>query len=233
MQDSRVAEINSNKALGLRASDAYAERRREMVETQIRGRGVTDGRVLEAMGTVPRHEFVPPQFRDASYSDEPLGIGDGQTISQPYIVASMCAALALNGTEKVLEIGTGSGYHAAILSTLARVVYTVECRAELATSAAGRLQQLGFDNVHVRYGDGTLGLKEVAPFDAILVAAAAPALPKPLLEQLAEGGRMIVPIGAEKEQRLILIVHQGNEFVSERRESCRFVPLVGHYGWKD
>jgi protein-L-isoaspartate(D-aspartate) O-methyltransferase len=233
MQDLRVTETNSNEALSTGASDVYAEQRREMVETQVRRRGVKDERVLEAMRTVPRHEFVPSQFRDASYSDEPLGIGAGQTISQPYIVASMCAALALAGTEKVLEIGTGSGYHAAILSSLARVVYTVESRAELATSAAERLQRLGFENVHVHSGDGTFGLKELASFDAILVAAAAPSLPEPLLEQLAEGGRMIVPIGSEKEQRLILVVRHGNEFVSERRESCRFVPLVGHYGWKD
>jgi protein-L-isoaspartate(D-aspartate) O-methyltransferase len=203
-----------------------------MVEAQLRKRGIRDGRVLEAMATVPRHEFVPAQSRDAAYSDEPLGIGGGQTISQPYIVASMSAALDLSGSEKVLEIGTGSGYQAAILSRLAREVYTVESRPELAKSAAERLQRLEFHNVHVHSGDGTLGLKELAPFDAILVAAAAPALPEPLLEQLAEGGRMMVPIGPEEQQQLILVMRRGNEFFSERREPCRFVPLIGRYGWR-
>lgn len=215
------------------AHDPFAEQRHAMVETQLRKRGVKDEGVLRAMAQVPRHEFVPPQFRDAAYSDEPLGIGGGQTISQPYIVASMSAALGLTGSEKVLEVGTGSGYQAAVLSLLAKEVYTIEARPQLAQAAVERLQHLGFHNVHVHSGDGTLGLKEAAPFDAILVAASAPAAPQPLLEQLADAGRMIVPIGTEDQQYLIRFTRHGNEFTSERREGCRFVPLVGRYGWKD
>jgi len=229
----RVADINSKTPYEPPPESGYAAERKNMVETQLRKRGIRDERVLEAMSIVPRHEFVPPQLRPAAYADEPLGIGGGQTISQPYIVASMSAALRLSGTEHVLEIGTGSGYQAAVLSLLVREVYTIESRPELAKSALERLQVLGFDNVHVHSGDGTLGLKELAPFDAILVAAAAPALPEPLLEQLREGGRMIVPIGPEEHQHLVLVTRRGQEFLSEQRESCRFVPLRGRHGWKD
>jgi protein-L-isoaspartate(D-aspartate) O-methyltransferase len=228
-----VADINIKTPSEPVPEDNYAEQRRSMVETQLRKRGIKDERVLQAMNTVPRHEFVPPQLRPAAYSDEPLGIGGGQTISQPYIVASMSAALRLTGSEKVLEIGTGSGYQAALLSLLGREVYTIEARPDLAKSASERLQLLGFHNVHVHSGDGTLGLKELAPYEAILVAAAAPALPEPLLEQLGDGGRMIVPIGPGEHQQLMLVTRRGKDFLSERRESCRFVPLVGRYGWKD
>lgn len=228
-----VADINIKATSESTPEDSYAEQRRNMVETQLRKRGIKDEGVLRAMATVPRHEFVPPQLRSVAYSDEPLGIGGGQTISQPYIVASMSAALGLTGSEKVLEIGTGSGYQAALLSLLAREVYTIEARPELVKSASQRLQLLGFQNVHVHSGDGTLGLKELAPFDAILVAAAAPALPEPLLEQLADGGRMVVPIGPGEHQHLVLVTRRGEDFLSERREACRFVPLLGRYGWKD
>lgn len=229
----RVAQINATGAPKPEPADGYTEQRQAMVEYQLRRRGLKDERVLRAMATIPRHEFVPPQSRDEAYSDEPLSIGGGQTISQPYIVASMSAALGLSGSEKVLEIGTGSGYQAAVLSLLAREVYTVEFRADLAKSAAERLQRLGFSSVHVHCGDGSLGLKELAPFDAILVAAAAPSVPEPLLEQLADGGRLVAPIGAEEQQRLILVSRHGNEYSTERREPCRFVPLVGRHGWKD
>ena len=201
-----VADIIIKPASDSAPEDSYAEQRRNMVETQL---------------------------RSVAYSDEPLGIGGGQTISQPYIVASMSAALCLTGSEKVLEIGTGSGYQAALLSLLAGEVYSIEVRAELAKSASERLHLLGFHNVHVHSGDGTLGLKELAPFDAILVAAAAPALPEPLLEQLGDGGRMVVPIGPGEHQHLVLVTRHGKDFPSERREACRFVPLVGRYGWKD
>jgi protein-L-isoaspartate(D-aspartate) O-methyltransferase len=221
----KVPEPNSN--------GPYSQSRLTMVDKQLRSRGIQDERVLAAMARIPRHEFVPLQLRDLAYSDEPLGIGGGQTISQPYIVASMSAALQLLGTERVLEIGTGSGYQAAVLSLLAREVYSIEARAELAASAAERLPRLGFTNVAVCSGDGTEGWKQCAPFDAILVAAAAPSLPQPLLEQLAEGGRIIVPLGAEDQQHLTLVTRRGEQFLSERREACRFVPLLGRYGWKD
>jgi protein-L-isoaspartate(D-aspartate) O-methyltransferase len=213
--------------------DDFARPRAEMIEKQLRRRGISDFRVLEAMAAVPRQEFVPKELRHRSYDDVPLPIGEGQTISQPYIVASMTSALGLTGAERVLEIGTGCGYQAAILSRLAKTVFTVEVRSELASAAAGRLQRLGFANVHVHCGDGTLGLPDFAPFDAILVAAAAPAVPEPLRAHLAEGGRMILPVGDAENQELRLIERTGNSFQTSSLEGCRFVPLVGHYGWKE
>jgi protein-L-isoaspartate(D-aspartate) O-methyltransferase len=215
------------------SENEYAELRAAMVEKQIRRRGLREERVLSAMGSVPRHEFVSPQWKARAYADEPLPIGEGQTISQPYIVAAMTAALQLSGTERVLEIGTGCGYQAAVLGTLAKEVFTVECRPELARSAAERLQRLGFENVHVHCGDGTMGLSEFAAYDAIIVTAAAPAAPEPLLKQLAEGGRMIVPVGGENQQNLLLVKREGAKVSTERREPCRFVPLVGRFGWKE
>jgi protein-L-isoaspartate(D-aspartate) O-methyltransferase len=209
------------------------ELRAEMVETQLRKRGVRDAGVLRAMATVPRHEFVPEPYKNVAYADEPLAIGEGQTISQPYIVAAMTEALRLTGSEKVLDIGTGCGYQSAVLSLLSREVYSVELRPELARSAAERLGRLGFSNVHVHCGDGSLGLKEFAPFDAILIAAAAPHVPAPLLEQMASGGRLIAPVGGEDRQELVLVTRGGSEYTTEHREGCRFVPLRGHYGWKD
>jgi protein-L-isoaspartate(D-aspartate) O-methyltransferase len=204
-----------------------------MVEKQIRKRNVNDVRVLECLERIPRHEFVPAEFRDRAYEDAPLPIGEGQTISQPYIVAAMTAALRLEGNERVLEIGTGFGYQAAVLACLAREVFTVEFRADLATEATERLGRLGFTNVHVHCGDGTLGLREFAPYDAILVAAAAPSVPAPLLEQLANGGRMILPVGGVENQELRLIERNGDMLRTTTLEPCRFVPLLGAYGWKD
>src|SRR5260370_20323305 len=166
--------------LGNGRPDGFAEGRREMVEMQIGRRHIRDSSVLECLERVPRHEFVPAEFRDRAYEDAPLPIGEGQTISQPYIVAAMTAALRLQGDERVLEIGTGLGYQAAVLACLAREVFTVEFRAALATEAAARLTRLGYKNAHAHCGDGTLGLPEFAPYDAILVAAAAPSLPAPL-----------------------------------------------------
>jgi protein-L-isoaspartate(D-aspartate) O-methyltransferase len=185
------------------------------------------------MAAIPRQEFVPKELRHRSYEDVPLPIGEGQTISQPYIVAAMSAALRLTGTERVLEIGAGCGYQAAILSHLAKIVFSVESRSELASAAAARLERLGYANVHIHCGDGTLGMPEFAPFDAILVAAAAPAVPGPLQAQLAEGGRMILPVGDAENQELRLIERVGDFFSTRSLEGCRFVPLVGHHGWKE
>jgi len=213
--------------------DEFAVLRAEMLERQLRRRGVTDSGVLAAMGAVRREEFVPKEFRPRAYEDAPLPIGEGQTISQPYIVAAMTAALHLTGNERVLEIGTGCGYQAAVLSKLASTVFTVESRSELASAAAARLERLGYSNVHVHCGDGTLGLPEFAPFDAILVAAAAPAVPEPLRAQLAEGGRLILPVGDAENQELRYLERQGNSFFTRTLEACRFVPLVGYHGWKE
>lgn len=211
----------------------YAALRNEMIEKQLRRRGVHDAAVLGAMAEVPRHEFVSEEVRPHAYDDLPLPIGSGQTISQPYIVAAMTAALHLQPGDRVLEIGTGCGYHAAVLSRLAKEVFTIERRPELASSASSRLALLGYSNAHVHCGDGTLGLPELAPFDAILVAAAAPAVPKPLLVQLAEGGRIILPVGGAEHQELQLIERRGNTFPTKMLEGCRFVPLLGYHGWQE
>lgn len=213
--------------------DDFAIQRAEMVEKQLRRRGVTDSRILSAMSLVRREDFVPKEFRQRAYEDAPLPIGEGQTISQPYIVAAMTAALRLAGTERVLDVGTGCGYQAAVLSHVSKIVFSVESRSELAATAAARLDRLGYRNVHVHCGDGTLGLPELAPFDAILVAAAAPAVPHPLRSQLAEGGRLILPVGDADDQELLLIERHGNSFETHTLEACRFVPLIGYYGWKE
>jgi protein-L-isoaspartate(D-aspartate) O-methyltransferase len=213
-------------------SKEFAPQRAEMIEKQLRRRGITDGAVLAAMLAVPRHEFVPEELRSRAYEDAPLPIGGGQTISQPYIVAAMTSALRLQPTDRALEIGTGCGYQAAVLSLLAKVVFTIERHPELASAASKRLTKLGYHNVHVHCGDGTLGLPEFAPFDAILVAAAAPAAPQPLLAQLAEGGRLIVPVGDADNQELQLIEKRAGAFSTKMLEGCRFVPLVGHHAWQ-
>jgi protein-L-isoaspartate(D-aspartate) O-methyltransferase len=212
--------------------DEFAMQRAEMIEKQLRRRGVHDSAVLAAMAAVRREEFVPKESRQRAYEDAPLPIGEGQTISQPYIVAAMTVALRVTGNERVLEIGTGCGYQAAILSHLAKTVYTIESRSELASSAAATLERLGYATVHVHCGDGTLGLPELAPFDAILVAAAAPAVPDPLRSQLAEGGRLILPVGDAENQELLYIERHANSFETRTLEACRFVPLIGYHGWK-
>ncbi|MGB2589608.1 MAG: protein-L-isoaspartate(D-aspartate) O-methyltransferase [Candidatus Acidiferrum sp.] len=214
------------------ATDEFAEQRLAMVEKQLRRRGVTDSAVLFAMSAVRREDFVPGEFRLRAYDDCPLPIGEGQTISQPYIVAAMTAALQLKGGECVLEIGTGCGYQAAVLSKMATTVFTVESRSKLAFAAASRLERLAYNNVHVHCGDGTLGLTEFAPFDAILVAAAAPCVPEPFRMQLSEGGRLVLPVGDAENQELRCIERLGNSFHTRSLEACRFVPLVGYYGWK-
>ncbi len=207
-------------------SDRFAIERRHMVETQLRARGIRDPRLLQAMAEIPRHEFVAPRYRDQAYEDHPLPIDAGQTISQPYIVALMLELLQLEPSSKVLEIGTGSGYQAAVLSQLAGHVYTVERHPELARQAAETLSRLGLTNVSVLTGDGSLGLAEQAPFDAIVVAAAAAQIPPALFEQLREGGRMIIPVGPPEAQELQLVRKQGGKAMISMREGCRFVPLI-------
>ena len=210
--------------------DAPQAVRVDMVEKQIRARGVRDPRVLAAMRVVPRHAFVPPELAAAAYDDLPLPIGEGQTISQPYMVASMTEALELSGAESVLEIGTGCGYQTAVLSLLAREVYSMESRLPLAEAARQRLAALGYQNVQVLAGDGTLGWPDDKFFDAILVTAAAPEVPPPLMAQLAEGGRLVLPMGGPEEQRLMRLHRRAGVISTERFYPCRFVPLIGRYG---
>lgn len=205
--------------------------RHAMVRDQIQGRGIRDPRLLEAMRALPRHLFVPAESAAVAYADQPLPIGEGQTISQPFMVAAMTDALELTGAERVLEIGAGSGYQAAILSRLAREVHTVENHATLARMAEERLAQLGFGGVNVHVADGTLGWPAAAPYDAILVSAAAPAVPPPLLEQLVPGGRLVIPVGDGQQQELWRIRKGARELAPEVLHYCRFVPLVGRHGW--
>ncbi len=216
---------------GVVEPDEFAVERRRMVEEQIRDREIISPRVLDALEAVPRHEFVPPEFRNYAYADEPLPIGEGQTISQPFMVAAMTEALELTGTERVLEVGTGSGYQAAVLSLLAAQVYSIESRPSLAAAARARLGRLGYTNVHVHSGDGTLGLPELPPFDAILVTAGAPQIPSPLVEQLAEGGVLVIPLGSVDQQELLQVRKTRGRTSSRSLLYCRFVPLVGHHGW--
>jgi protein-L-isoaspartate(D-aspartate) O-methyltransferase len=219
---------------GAPASNAipdFAAARREMVARQIRARGILSPRLLEAMGTVARHEFVPAAAQASAYSDEPLPIGGGQTISQPFMVALMTNALLLTDTERVLEIGGGCGYQAAVLSLLAREVIVVELQPALARAARERLARLGYANVRVEEGDGSLGWSAGAPYDAILVSAAAPAIPPPLIEQLAEGGRLVIPVGGSDRQDLVRIVKRAGGLAQESLCACRFVPLLGRHGW--
>ena len=211
--------------------DSYARARLDMVETQLRSRGISDRRVLEAMAEVPRHEFVPEAYRSQSYEDHPIPIGEDQTISQPFIIAVSLQALALKGDENVLEIGTGSGYQTALLARLARFVYSIERHPSLANEAAAVLARLGFNNVRVIVGDGSQGLPESAPFDAILVSAAAPRIPASLIEQLAADGRTVVPVGPPHAQELQLVRKHEGKPVVEIIEGCRFVPLIGSEGY--
>lgn len=211
----------------------YEVERRAMVECQIRRRGVRDERVLEAMFAVPRHEFVPAKHLLLAYEDHPLPIGFSQTISQPYIVAAMTAAARISAGDKVLEIGTGSGYQAAVLSYLGAEVITVEREGSLARSARERLGRLGFGGVTVIEGDGTEGHAAGAPYQAILVTAAAPSVPDLLVEQLADGGRLVIPVGDQYRQDLELIFKVGKETSRHFLDPCQFVPLIGKYGWPE
>jgi protein-L-isoaspartate(D-aspartate) O-methyltransferase len=209
----------------------FAERRDRMVRTQIEARGVTDVRALAALRAVPRELFVPLTEQADAYDDRALPIGLGQTISQPYMVASMTAALALTPADRVLEVGTGSGYQAAILGKMAGEVWSIERHAPLAADARQRLEALGLSNVHVVVGDGTTGLAEHAPYDAILVTAGAPAVPHALRQQLADGGRLVIPVGPASHQDLMVCRRRGSSFEDRTGEACVFVPLVGRDGW--
>jgi len=213
------------------AIDPYAGERRRMVETQLRRRGIHDERVLDAMDRVQRHNFVSEEFESQAYADHPIPIGENQTISQPFIVAVSLQALALTGPESVLEVGTGSGYQTALLSMLARTVYSIERYSTLANGAETVLRTLGLQNVKVVVGDGSHGLPEFAPYDAILVSAAAPNVPQSLLEQLGEQGRMVIPVGPTHAQELQLIRKQDGRPVAQTLEGCRFVPLIGAEGY--
>lgn len=217
----------------MKASDPFRQAREAMVKDQIKARGITDTRVLAAMRTLPRHAFVPDNFLDEAYQDHPLPVGEGQTISQPYIVALMTSRLELKGSEKVLEIGTGSGYQAAILARLSKEVHTVERIPELAEKAKNTLKELGIDNVIVHVGDGSLGWPEDAPFDRIIVTAAAPAVPEELTSQLAPGGRLIIPVGERWNQMLEEWERTGAGLEKRDVLPVVFVPLLGQKGWQE
>jgi len=217
-----------------RVLPTHEYRRQRMVNEQLMRRDIVDPRVLAAFGRVPRELFVPGELASQAYDDAPLPIGSGQTISQPYVVAITVQALQLRGHERVLEIGSGSGYAAAILGTLAHAVTTIERIAELAAAAAERLARLGFVNIEVQHGDGTLGWPAGAPYEAIAVAAGAPQPPPSLLSQLAVGGRLVLPHGSVEHQRLVRITRRGpDEIVEEDLGEVRFVPLVGAEGWPE
>jgi protein-L-isoaspartate(D-aspartate) O-methyltransferase len=209
------------------------DQRNTMVQTQLLRRGIRDRRVLRAMAAVPRHLFLPDAFADQAYSDQALPLDSGQTISQPFIVALMAQALQLKADDSVLEIGAGSGYAAAVLSKLGAYVYTVERDALLAEQARTRLAALGYHRVSVVLGDGTLGLAAFAPYNAISVAAAAPQVPQALLEQLADGGRFVIPVGERNDQELLRITRQGTSLRTQKLGGVRFVPLVGEQAWSE
>jgi protein-L-isoaspartate(D-aspartate) O-methyltransferase len=210
----------------------YANLRNLMVKTQLIPRGIRHQRVLDAMSRVPRHLFVDSSAAENAYDDMALPIGEGQTISQPYMVAAMTELLELTGTEKVLEIGTGSGYQAAVLAELSRDVFTVERIGTLAETAKKRFQDLSYVNIHIKTADGTLGWPEEAPFDRIITTAGAPEIPSPLIEQLGEGGILVIPVGDLYSQQLLKYRKTGKTPVLEYHTPCVFVPLVGRHGWK-
>jgi len=210
--------------------DGSEYRRRQMVAA-LEQAGVRDRRVLDAMLAVPRHLFVPARWRTRAYSESALSIGEGQTISQPLVVARMTEAARVGPDSKVLEIGTGSGYQAAVLAHIVRFVFTVERIPRLAREAKKRLDALGIENVSVKVMDGTLGWRAQAPYDAILVTAGAPEVPRPLLSQLAEGGRLVVPVGGKDQQEMVLVENREGRFVTRRLGDAAFVPLIGRFGW--
>lgn len=207
--------------------------RKKMVFDQLIKRGIKDHSVIDVMGRVPRHLFVEEALADRAYGDYPLPIGERQTISQPYIVALMTEALELKGVEKTLEIGTGSGYQTAILAELSDRVFTMERIKSLSLQAMHLLDSLGYTNIVYKVGDGTHGWKEEAPFDAMMVTAASPDLPQTLLSQMADGGRMVIPVGSQFSQTLVKVVRRGDDYQSDNLTGCMFVKLIGDFGWKD
>ena len=211
----------------------WQHERTVMVEQQLKARGIDDTAVLAAMETVPRELFVPHEYRDSAYKDGPLPIGDGQTISQPYMVALMTQCLQLQGHEKVLEIGTGSGYQMAVLLAITPHVYSIERLPALAQYAVENLHSLGYKNLPVKVGDGSCGWPEEQPFDGIIVTAGATDIPIVLKEQLADGGRLVIPVGPRYSQDLFRVTRRGDQFVTEAFTACVFVPLIGKYGWKE
>lgn len=211
----------------------YTTARNRMVESQLISRGIKDARVLDAMRKVPRHRFVEEALVSQAYNDHPLPIGEKQTISQPYMVALMTEALELQGHERVLEIGTGSGYQAAILAELAEKIYSIERIRKLSVKAQSILDELGYFNAVLKVGDGTLGLKEESPFDGIIVTAGSPDLPQPLVDQLAMGGKLVVPVGDRYTQSLMKVVRVKEGITKTDLGGCRFVSLLGRYGWKE
>ncbi len=217
-----------------RKSDTYTMARERMVEEQLARRGITDPRVLIAMRLVPRHLFVDKGLWGRAYGDHPLPIGHGQTISQPYMVALMTQAMEPKQEHRVLEIGTGSGYQAALLARLVKNVFTIERHGALTRRAREVIDKLGIDNIAIRIGDGTIGWSTYAPFDGIVVTAGSPDVPQPLLDQLSdEGGRLVIPVGGHGFQQLKVITREGNSFSTREEVGCTFVPLVGKHGWAD
>ena len=211
----------------------FESQRRAMIEDQLLRRGISDQRVIEAMLTVPRHEFVPAAAVNLAYQDRPVQIGEAQTISQPYMVAVMTEAASIRPGEKALEIGAGSGYQAAILAHLGAKVYAVERSYRLVESARARLARLGYEGVEIIWGDGTEGYAAAAPYQVILVTAGAPSVPDPLRDQLDDGGRLVIPVGSLRHQDLTLVTRYGSEFTTRILDPCQFVPLVGRYGWPE
>jgi protein-L-isoaspartate(D-aspartate) O-methyltransferase len=209
----------------------FETERRLMVELQLRARGIDDQRVLDAFLRVPRHEFVPASFIEEAYEDRPLPIGIVETISQPYMVAAMTVAARVAEGDKALEVGTGSGYQAAILAELGAEVVSVELNLRLAQEARERLRRLDYTSITIITGDGTEGYAQAAPYDAVLVTAASPRIPPPLLEQLAVGGRLVIPVGDRIQQEIQCVLRTSEGFTTTTLDPCQFVPLVGHYGW--
>jgi protein-L-isoaspartate(D-aspartate) O-methyltransferase len=211
----------------------YAGQRRRMVEEQLVLRGVKNLKVMEVMSRIPRHLFVQESFQHKAYGDHPLPIGDNQTISQPYVVALMTEALGLTGKERVLEIGTGSGYQTAVLAEMAEQVFTIERIRSIGTAARIRLEQLGYANIVYKIFDGTYGWRDQGPYDAILIAASAPDIPTALIEQLKDTGRLVAPIGEKNDQHLALLTRKGKETTIKNLGDCTFVPLIGKFGWPE